>query len=370
VLAIGPTAAPPIPQVTLPPIPPVAPSPVRQAAPPQPIRQIRASVPYWGSVPADYHGLVSVRVSALLAKLGINDPATAPPWFRLAKKQLGLSLTDVERVTCFVIKDHGLLWLLEGTGPLPEQALVAVCLPNGAQKITYQRDCLYTSPGPAFDGKSKLVLHFASPKLLIAGSEEGVKQWLHPALEQRQALSNEGTFWEEAAKHDIFVGSQDKALKETYGIRSAQATVDLAECLSAEVRCSGVDVSKADDVAKLLRGYRDLCRSQILMFCAMSELGPQFPGSANLRDKPALPSVQLLRRVENGLRHAATQADGTTVRLTASIAVDGKTLRTELDAAMRPLTEKADGQGSNALPFPFSAGQSVRKNVSNKPTVR
>jgi hypothetical protein len=319
------------------------------------------------STAPEYCAVVTIRIDTLFGKLGISDDAKALRWFKAASRRLGMPLTGVERITCVLFKDKGLLWLIESAQPLPERAIVAAYLPR-AELIPHQHKHLHASSERNAAGKSQFVLYFATERLLIAGPEEVVKQWRGPLPAKAATLSTFGDIWDQATKHDIVAWSQDKVLKETYGIDAALATVDIGDRLTTEVRCCCADTARARQVAKVLRGYCDLFRTQVLMLCCMAELGQNFPGGPGMVDRGEFVPVRLLRRFDKGLQHAATRAEGTTAVLTATVAVDGKTLRTEVETVIRRLSKSPNSSGGITLPFPFFFAESPQSNTPSGTT--
>src|SRR5262249_34376790 len=155
-----------------------------------------------------------------------------------------------------------------------------------------------------------------------------------------------------AGKHDVVAWGQESKDKVggLFGVEAALATLDVGKEITGEVRCQFTNEEAARKGAKALHATCDMFRGQLILACAAREfdqLSPQ--GSGDAKEFRFVP-LKLFRQIEKDLQQAHVRSEGTVAILTMSVGVDGQTLRTEIEAAVR----RAGGKGwLGGITWPF-----------------
>jgi hypothetical protein len=166
-------------------------------------------------VPADAQGFITVRVAdvwksdaaqkmvAQLKKMGgpMGDPAAE------FEKEFGLALSDIERATMvFADAQKQVLWIIVATSkPYDRQKLLGKV--TGAQEVKHEGKSYHLGTVKG----DKTAVHFASDRVLVVGSEAGVKRCLSFAAGKRNKGPLDDAIALAGGKHHI-VGAANPPL--------------------------------------------------------------------------------------------------------------------------------------------------------------
>jgi len=301
-------------------------------------------------VPADCQGFVSVRVASLCDKFECKKPEAFPP-FAAIGKQLGMSLADLDRLSVFFpAGEKGEpLMVLHGKNPLPKKDLLAACLPGGEAT---------TVCGKAVHVNADLAVWFASETCVVGGPKEAMTAYLK-ALKPADAKPDElAKCLALAQTRDLAGWAKAAALDgmaplPVVGVESLTLSLDFGKKIDLGLRVGCGTERQARDVAQSVRGIVNVARGQMLMVAGMVDasavIGEQMP--AELKAV----SWELVRKAEKGLAAATVKAEKSAVVVAASLPIEAKLLRTEIEKAIALQGGIGECESCFCLPFAMKA---------------
>jgi hypothetical protein len=252
--------------------------------------------------------------------------------------------------------------LLEGTKVLPGKDIVAACIPE-AKMEKHDGQCIQVSES------GDRAIHFVNQRLIVGGDKEAVLEFLKKMGKQRakspafaEAIAcvgkNDVAFW---GRMDRFPDAAEWFVKQ--GIRSVMGTVAFDKEISAEVRVHCTDTQSARRIGRGIHAGSNAIRGQLLLVSALPALGEFLPDGEDFKKFRHLPH-KLIHGVEKALQHGTLKIDDTTVIGNVSLAMDGKTLCSEIERCMRLM----GGQDGLGIELPFGAlGEAMKSQPTPAP---
>lgn len=217
-------------------------------------------------IPADAQGFASVRVADLWNTDLVKESRKAAALFagdldKLIEGKVGLTPADVERVTGVVMDgEKKIVWAVVATSKTyDEKKLLSLWLPSAKENKANNKS-YYVGDFQ----KEKVAVHFASSKLLLVGTAEGIKY----ALEMKPQSSGplEDAISLIRKKHHVVaaVSTQSpviqKELKKEIGsklpaaadVKVATLTLDLDKKLEVAARVDFANEASAKETQKML----------------------------------------------------------------------------------------------------------------------
>ncbi len=239
-----------------------------------------ATSPDLALVPADCKAFVTLRVAGLLAKLGSRQIEKLPQAVEL-KRQLGLPLSAIDRLTCVVPAGEGeVLMIIRGTAALPRKSILAACVPD-AEVVKQKSKVVHVSKS---NGRA---VHFCSEQVLIGGEKEAVMRFLQASSATPKV---QGTILQVrtlAGNHDLVAWGLDQLFPglddpkwTRLGIESEWIAIDVGKELTAECRLCCKDETVARRLVSTLRGLNTGLRAQLLMLNCLRAIKEVFPEEA------------------------------------------------------------------------------------------
>jgi hypothetical protein len=238
----------------------------------------------------------------------------------------------VERCTLlYPENEHEPLWIVQSTRPACRKTIRA------ALEDAEERECEGTTLLVTKDGGR--AVHFLDQRLYLFGSKEGVIEWVKRSGKKREMMPNLEDALAQSDRHDLVawgrigaVPLSDKLAK--LGIRSGIALFDFGKQVTAEMRVTCTDETRAEDFVKTLRGLVDLVRAQSMAVRGYAHLGQLVLDDDNCEELRALP-MDLLRKFEQGLEKSVIRTDQASVTLNCVVPVEIQKLRTEVETQAR-----------------------------------
>jgi hypothetical protein len=296
----------------------------------------RALASALGYVPDECVAMVHVRVGALLEKFALKNRLEKMLPLDLLTAQFGLPVKNIDTFTLIGLPgEPGTMAFLIQTFKPMEGSIADQLAANGAKKINVEgKACVFA------ENLKMAICQINTQTLLIAPS----KEYLASCLKQpRQNREEEGlaAALKVCEKHDLSVWfdlhqmtGMDTFQMLPKSIESGMFTLDLNADLAIRLEVQCDDEAGKEWLTKGLRAGVNLMRGQLLMVLGMmdgSSLLVGLGGDANnfIGDMQGMP-LKLMRLAEKGFDTLKIQSGESSVTLTMTLPVDGKTLRGEL----------------------------------------
>ncbi len=243
------------------------------------------------------------------------------------EKLLGMPLTNLERGTVVLLTpdpENGLAFILSTVKPFA-QAHVLQSLAPGASEEKHGGKTYFVQPD------RRLAIHFGSDRILVISSDQGMPRF----LDQMARKNLQGPLGEAlslaAEKHHVVSALDPEPLANLVGNELPLPIRPFAVLLKARLASAVVDVNKdLQTVVRLRFAKEDDAKEADKAMAAGLFLGRQLLGEG-VREMAKNPQgienvVKLLRQVLTTLQDVAPQREGSVVRVSATLPLDGVTL--------------------------------------------
>jgi hypothetical protein len=312
-------------------------------------------------VPADAAGFVIVRPAEVLGTLGIS-PSNGPHLALEAwEKQVGFPVSDVKALAIVFLADDGdFVCVLQGTGKLPRKKLLAACSADG-EEVKHEGRVFHVGKS---DGTA---LHFVSDSTaVVANNKEILAKYLKRSVADEEPVALDAAV-ELACRHHFVAWVRTSALPKggrvsmPASVKAGTLILDVGKQVTLEARIHCTDAAGAQWGDKVLRFGAGMVHLQAGMASAMSvladgaDLFPEFDGlpGGELKDKLPYFPMTLIRQAVKGLENPRLRREGTTAVLSVSVAIDARTLRTEMQKVVNFAMKEAGKEWGLCLPLPF-----------------
>jgi hypothetical protein len=296
-------------------------------------------------------GFVTVRVADLLRKVG------GVSILKTMCKKCGVKLEDVDRITVLLPnseEDYTPLMIVSSTKPFVVRDILAAFVP-AAEETQVAGQPVHVS------SKNGNAVRFVNSRLLIAGNKEWLTAYLKQPLPPVRKDNEQAAALASAAGHDIVAWADTMwawDIEEIkggklgdYGIESVTLTIDVGSRVDCALRLACTDEVKASKMVPIVRGMVNMTRGELLMVLGLHDaaniLGDEVPSELS-----GLP-WSLVRLGEAALQQVNVRVTRSAVTTTASLRMDGKALRAELEKLVPP--EIAAALASGEIEFPSAS---------------
>jgi hypothetical protein len=236
-------------------------------------------------IPANAQAFVSIRLADLwnspAAQKALKQPRdegkpSEDPAEKM-ERETGVRPEEVERLTLVTINaDEKMGWLLARTLRPYDRAKVLARLSDGRQEI-YRGRTYHLGTGP--DNQQRAV-YFAGTRVIVAGTEEGVKRCLHFAAGERVKGPLEPVIALAGGKHTAVAGGypaggpmekvkNNANLKNLEKVKLITATMDVTDRAHLETKAKLSSADEARDLQQVIERQQEALRGNPLLRVAL-----------------------------------------------------------------------------------------------------